>query len=137
MRATAPRGPVALRWMICSPKPSRRTTSSRVKILTKPGSGATGEIIGDAVGCTITKDEHARLAQHRNEDGWVRYKLAGMKVIKKARTTAKAKLELPIDQLVRKIDGFGFAGSRVHGRILYDQDSNHCHKDRRATRFRP
>ena len=42
---------------------------------------AVDDILKKAVGCTITKDEHTRLNQFKDLDGWVRYQRAGITVV--------------------------------------------------------
>jgi hypothetical protein len=39
------------------------------------------KILGEAVACTITKDEHSLLNAHAHLDGWERYRAAGIVVI--------------------------------------------------------
>ena len=50
------------------------------------------DILENAVGCTVTKDEHDRLDQFKNLDGWERYSRAGIVVID---TEAEKPLEFP------------------------------------------
>jgi hypothetical protein len=38
-------------------------------------------ILATAVGCVVTRDEHARLRQYDHEVGWQRYRSAGIGVV--------------------------------------------------------
>ena len=51
------------------------------------------DILENAVGCTVTKDEHDRLDQFKDLDGWERYSRAGIVVIA---TEAERPLEFPL-----------------------------------------
>jgi len=49
--------------------------------LIKAGPDAVDEIVGRAIGCTVTTDEHLALNQYQHLDGWERYRQAGITVI--------------------------------------------------------
>jgi hypothetical protein len=55
--------------------------SLMVDALLSANPDAVDTIISDAVGCTITKQEHARLKQFEHLDGWDRYRAAGIVVV--------------------------------------------------------
>lgn len=52
-----------------------------VRELIESGPENVDEILKKAVACTITKEEHTRLNQHKELDGWERYRSAGITVI--------------------------------------------------------
>ena len=53
-----------------------------IAALKKAAPGKVADILKRAIGCTVTKKEHARLSKFDKEcDGWDRYKKAGVRVI--------------------------------------------------------
>jgi len=48
--------------------------------LIKANPDSAKDILKDAIGCTVTKDEHDRLNMIKNCDGWQRYREAGIRV---------------------------------------------------------
>ena len=59
-----------------------------VDALLQSSADSVDDILNDAVGCTITIDEHALLNKFEDFDGWERYRKAGITVIDTA--TGKA-----------------------------------------------
>ena len=55
--------------------------ANMVQALMQANPDAVEGILADAVGCTITKAEHASLGQFKHLDGWERYRQAGIVVI--------------------------------------------------------
>jgi hypothetical protein len=52
-----------------------------VKALLKATPDEVEDIVGVAIGCTVTKDEHLTLNQFKSWDGWERYLRAGITVM--------------------------------------------------------
>ena len=52
-----------------------------IVLLMKTGPAEIDRILKDAIGCTVTKEEHALLKRFDNEYGWERYRKAGLTVI--------------------------------------------------------
>jgi hypothetical protein len=52
-----------------------------IEALLQAKSEDVDEILRNAVGCTVTKEEHTLLEQFKHLDGWERYRQAGMVVI--------------------------------------------------------
>jgi hypothetical protein len=55
--------------------------ANMIEALMQAKSEDVDKIIKGAVGCTVTKDEHARLDQFKHLDGWERYRQARIVVI--------------------------------------------------------
>ena len=79
----------ALSVVESEPRPSRNTelrhehVFERVKMaskLIKANPDSAKDILKDAIGCTVTKDEHDRSNMIKNCDGWQRYREAGIRV---------------------------------------------------------
>jgi hypothetical protein len=52
-----------------------------IRDLMNSGPDGVENILEGAVACTVTREEHATLDQHRCVDGWERYRRAGITVI--------------------------------------------------------
>jgi hypothetical protein len=59
--------------------PRSKLTEKLIKARSKPAD--IDAILETVVACTVTKDEHDRLAKFKDSDGWSRYRAAGISVI--------------------------------------------------------
>jgi hypothetical protein len=55
--------------------------SKMIAVLEKAAPDEIDDILKDAIGCTITIEEHTRLSKFDEEYGWERYRKAGIMVI--------------------------------------------------------
>ena len=52
-----------------------------IAALEKAAPHEVDDILKDAIGCTVTVEEHTRLSKFDEEYGWERYRKAGISVI--------------------------------------------------------
>ena len=61
-----------------------------IDALSKAGPNALDSILQDAIGCSVTADEHERLKMFDGEYGWERYRKAGLPSVSTSEETIAA-----------------------------------------------